>query len=197
MVKKSCNKCGIEKSINDFTKDCTKKDGLRTICRLCGKEKYQQNRDYEIQRSKNYQKNNREKVLKQKLVHAKKYFIKYHDKIKEYQKNYKSNRRKTDILFRMSDRVRSRLNGFLKKNHISKTNGTFEIIGCTPQELKFHLEEKFTDGMSWNNQGEWHIDHKIPLSSANTEEELYKLCHFTNLQPMWAIDNIKKGSKIL
>ena len=51
--------------------------------------------------------------------------------------------------------------------------------------------------MSWENQGEWHIDHKIPLSSAKTEEELYKLCHFTNLQPMWAIENIKKGSKIL
>jgi hypothetical protein len=51
--------------------------------------------------------------------------------------------------------------------------------------------------MSWDNQGQWHIDHIIPLASAKSEEELYKLCHFTNLQPMWAVDNIKKGSKIL
>ena len=51
--------------------------------------------------------------------------------------------------------------------------------------------------MSWENQGKWHIDHIIPLSSAANEEELYKLCHFTNLQPMWATDNIRKGSKII
>lgn len=85
--------------------------------------------------------------------------------------------------------------GQVKK--ITKNNTTFELVGCSPQELKIHLEQKFIYGMSWDNQGEWHIDHIIPLSSAETEEELYKLCHFTNLQPMWALDNIKKGSKIL
>ena len=51
--------------------------------------------------------------------------------------------------------------------------------------------------MSWENQGKWHIDHIIPLSSATNKDELYKLCHFTNLQPMWAIDNIRKGAKII
>jgi hypothetical protein len=49
--------------------------------------------------------------------------------------------------------------------------------------------------MSWNNQGSWHIDHIVPLSSAQTEEEIYKLCHFTNLQPLWAEDNLRKGDK--
>jgi hypothetical protein len=63
--------------------------------------------------------------------------------------------------------------------------------------LKKHLEIQFIEGMSWENQGKWHIDHKIPLSSAKTEEEVYKLCHYTNLQPLWAEDNLKKGSKIL
>jgi hypothetical protein len=197
MVKKNCNKCGVERESDDFTKDCTKKDGLRTICKICSKEKYRQNRDNEILRVKNYQKNNREQVLKQKLIHSKKYFIKNHDKIKEYQKNYKSNRRKTDSLFKLSNGLRSRLYGFLKKRHINKNNTTFEIVGCTPQELKKHLEQTFTGTMSWDNYGEWHIDHKTPLASANNEEELYKLCHFTNLQSMWATDNIKKGSKII
>ena len=51
--------------------------------------------------------------------------------------------------------------------------------------------------MSWENQGKWHIDHITPLSSAKTEEEVYRLCHYTNLQPLWAEDNLKKGSKIL
>ena len=56
---------------------------------------------------------------------------------------------------------------------------------------------KFTTGMSWENRNEWHIDHKIPLSSAKTEEEIYELCHYTNLQPLWAFDNLSKGNKIL
>ena len=51
--------------------------------------------------------------------------------------------------------------------------------------------------MSWYNQGKWHIDHIIPLSSANTEEGIYKLCHYTNLQPLWAEDNLKKGGELL
>jgi hypothetical protein len=85
----------------------------------------------------------------------------------------------------------------LKKLNISKTNKTFEIVGCTPEFLKEHLEKQFVDGMTWENRGEWHIDHKIPLSSAKTEEELYKLCHYTNLQPLWAEENLKKGNKII
>jgi hypothetical protein len=194
---KTCSKCEVERLLTDFSKDCSKKDGLRTICKVCSKEKYQKNREYEIRRSKEYQKNNRAEVLRKKLIHAKKYFLKNQEKIKKYQKNYKSNRRKNDILFKLSHGLRSRLYGFLKKKQISKQNTTFEVVGCSPQELKIYLEQKFINNMSWENQGKWHIDHIIPLSSAKTEEELYKLCHFTNLQPMWATDNIKKGSKII
>ena len=65
------------------------------------------------------------------------------------------------------------------------------------QILKEHLELQFVDGMSWDNRSEWHIDHIIPLSSAKTDEEIYKLCHYTNLQPLWAEDNLKKSNKIL
>jgi hypothetical protein len=88
---------------------------------------------------------------------------------------------------------------FFKSNNIYKTNKTFEIVGCTPQQLKEHIQLQFKDNMSWENYGYygWHIDHIIPLSSANTEKELYKLCHFTNLQPLWAEDNLKKSNKML
>lgn len=194
---KKCNKCKLDRLLSNFSKDCTKKDGLRTICKICGKEKYAQNRETGIQRVKKYQKENREEILQKKLVHAKKYFAKNHDKIKEYQKNYKLNRRKNDILFRLRCNLSSRVRQFIVTKNITKKNTTFQIVGCSPQELKIHLEEKFTQGMSWDNQGKWHVDHIIPLSSAKNEEELYKLCHFTNLQPMWAIENIKKGSKII
>jgi len=59
-----------------------------------------------------------------------------------------------------------------------------------------YIEKQFTKGMSWKNHGEWHIDHIIPLSSAKTEKELYELCHYTNLQPLWKTDNLSKNNKI-
>lgn len=59
--------------------------------------------------------------------------------------------------------------------------------------LKWHLENQFKTDMSWENYGKWEIDHIVPLSSAKTEEELYSLCRYTNLQPLWKTDNIKKG----
>jgi hypothetical protein len=79
----------------------------------------------------------------------------------------------------------------------------FTVSKCVPElpiknlPLFIDLETQFTDGMSWDNRSEWHIDHIIPLSSAKTEDELYKLCHYENLQPLWAEDNLKKGARIL
>jgi hypothetical protein len=86
---------------------------------------------------------------------------------------------------------------FLKRHNISKKNKTMDMVGCDSHFLKEYLEQKFQQGMSWDNYGVWHIDHIIPLSSAKSEEEIYKLCHYTNLQPLWGIDNIKKSNKIL
>jgi hypothetical protein len=125
-------------------------------------------------------------------------------KLKEYQENKKDilnsqakDRRKNNVIINLSNRIRSRMSLYVKKLEIKKTNRTFDIVGCTPSFLRDYLEEKFTLGMNWGNQGNWHIDHIIPLSSAKTEDELYKLCHYTNLQPLWAEDNLKKSNKII
>ena len=93
--------------------------------------------------------------------------------------------------------MRSRLRKYLTIHNITKRNKTFDIVGCTPEFLKEYLEIQFTEGMTWENRCEWHIDHIIPLSSAKNEDELYKLCHYTNLQPLWAEDNLKKSNKII
>jgi hypothetical protein len=93
--------------------------------------------------------------------------------------------------------MRSRLGLFLNVKKITKKNKTFEIIGCSPEFLKEYIENLFIDGMSWENRNQWHIDHIIPLSSAKTEKQMYKLCHYTNLQPLWVEDNLKKSNKIL
>ena len=70
-------------------------------------------------------------------------------------------------------------------------------MGCSPEFLKEHLQSKFKDGMNWDNYGSWHIDHIIPLSSAKTTEEFNTLCHYTNLQPLWASENLSKGKKMV
>ena len=81
----------------------------------------------------------------------------------------------------------------------NKTKKTCELIGCNWEQLKKYLESKFQQGMSWENYAYygWHIDHIIPLASASNREEMEKLCHYTNLQPLWAQDNLSKGDKIV
>ena len=76
-----------------------------------------------------------------------------------------------------------------------KCKKTQDLLGCSYETLRSHLEPMFRDGMSWDNKGKWHIDHIIPLSSAKTKSELEDLCHYRNLQPLWASENIKKGNK--
>jgi len=102
-------------------------------------------------------------------------------------------------LYKIKRRVSARIKEILKLKSFNKKYKTFEIVGCTPQELKEYLEKQFTIGMSWENHGQfgWHIDHIIPLDSGITEDEIYKLCHYTNLQPLWWEENLEKSNKIL
>jgi hypothetical protein len=106
------------------------------------------------------------------------------------------NRRRSNPLALIAERVRSRLRHFIKCRNYSKPSKTQEILGCDWSHLKSHLESQFTKGMSWANRNLWHIDHIIPLASAKSIEEVIKLSHYTNLQPLWAVDNFKKGAKL-
>ena len=95
--------------------------------------------------------------------------------------------------------MRSRLNGAIKNN--SKSGSAVRDLGCSIDELKIYLEKQFQPGMIWKNWGnkggQWSIDHIIPLISVDLKnrEEFLKVCHYTNLRPMWHIDNLKKGDK--
>ena len=88
-------------------------------------------------------------------------------------------------------------NSFRRGGYTKFEKRTESIVGMDYASFKEYLESNFVDGMSWVHRGEWHIDHIIPLSSANTEEELISLCHYSNLQPLWGEDNIRKSNKIL
>jgi len=119
--------------------------------------------------------------------------------IQSYLRKYEKEKRKTDPIFKLTADVRHRLIIFLKESKMRKTNSTFKMVGCTPKFLKKYLEKKFKPGMTWQNHTRtgWHIDHKIPLSSAKTPEAVEKLMHYTNLQPLWAKENIRKSNKII
>ena len=140
----------------------------------------------------------KQKIEKWKLSKGKQYF---RDLINKNQKA----RRNTDPIFKLRQDIRNRLNIFLKISNISKRNKTFIMIGCTPQFLKAYLEKQFyshpltNKNMTWKNHSlkGWHIDHIEPLSLAKTPEDVEKLMHYTNLEPMWAEYNIKKGNKII
>lgn len=182
---KKCNTCKIEKEINEFNKDRCSSDGLKYSCRECTKNKYsiyyKNNKEKEIERQTNYQNNNKSSVKLSRNTRLKKKYD-------------------TDILYRLKINTRNRIKLFLKSINFDKVrNGTFNIVGCTPTELKEHIEKQFTDGMNWSNYGfrGWHIDHIKPLASVENSDDVYKLCHYTNLQPMWAVDNYKKGDRII
>ena len=129
-------------------------------------------------------------------VYNKKYREKNREKIKEYKKQ-KRKEDKNKIL----DLLRSRLKNVLKCVGVSKTIKTLDLLGCTIDEFKTYMESKFTDGMTWKNRGfyGWHIDHIKPCSAFDlTDSEQQKICfHYTNLQPLWCLDNLRKGDRYM
>lgn len=110
----------------------------------------------------------------------------------------KARQQKQIINGKIARSLRRRLSKVVKRLFLFKSNSAVKDLGCSIDELRIHLESKFQPGMSWTNYGEWHIDHIYPLSKVDlsNKEELLKVIHYTNLQPLWAIDNLRKGNRI-
>ena len=96
----------------------------------------------------------------------------------------------------MSERVRSRINGALKKLGESKSRPSLDMVGCSWLELKGHLENQFLLGMMWDNRERWEVDHIVPLALAKTEQDVIDLNHYTNLRPLWKADNLLKSDSL-
>jgi hypothetical protein len=224
METKICKKCLIEKGVCEFYVDKTTKDGKKGSCKDCHRKytlNYRKNNKDKIkERGREYCSNNREKCNKktkkfrdknrenaiersrkwreENKENIKKYNKKYREENKEeillYKRNYENHKLKTDLIHKLKKILRYHTTRGIK----NKKFVTTEIIGCDYIFFKSYFESLFTEGMSWDKIGsEIHIDHIIPLCTAKTEEEVYKLSHYTNLQPLWAKDNLIKGSKIL
>jgi hypothetical protein len=186
--------------------------------KLADKLRYERNKEKIKEQHKEYYENNKEQIKQQqkiyvennkeeKIEYHKEYYLNNKEKITETAKNYYSNNREhirkinniyvtnkllTNPLYKLKNNIQTLIRYSITKAGFKKLSRTEQILGCTYEELKQHLESKFEDWMTWENRGlyngelnyGWDIDHIIPTSSATTEIELLQLHHYTNLQPL-------------
>ena len=195
---KQCRCCKASKPINEFYES---KGKISTNCKECTivKSTIREKENPELIKKyrKKYAEENRESIIANKRVYRKN----NREHFKEYARNYQVRRRSEDDLLRVKHNVRNRLWCAFKKSNWKK-EGSVKLLGAEYETVMAYLESLFVDHMSWDNYGRcvegdcnnyWHIDHKIPLCTATSKEELELLCHYTNLQPLWAIDNLSKS----
>jgi hypothetical protein len=157
------------------------------------KKRYQENKEKFKEYSKKYRASNKEKTSEQN----KEYYSKNKEKLNKRATERTRNRVKIDLIFKIKKTIRNRILKAIKSNY--KNSSSMELLGCSIEFLKDYLESKFQPGMTWENHGVngWHIDHIKPCESFDlTDPEQQKICfHYTNLQPLWAVENLKKGCK--
>jgi hypothetical protein len=131
-----------------------------------------------------------------KSEYSQRTYRKLKTKIRAYKKKRERERYATDPLFKLRRLMRARVRGILKIKNQPKLKSTLEALGCSLEQLKANLERQFKPGMTWENHGEWEIDHRVPISAANTSEEIHLLSYYTNLQPLWKKENRDKSNKM-
>ena len=213
METKRCNKCGAELPATEeyFHKHKGSKDGLRNDCKKCIKEYhktyYIENKEYINARNSNWWNNNREhgKILSAKCYQNNRnrkneqnkiWKDENRERVNELSRKRMNEKYKADLTFRISSNISCSIWRSLKGN--KKHKRWESLVGYNIEQLKEHLEKQFKPGMTWENYGEWHIDHRRPIASFNfttSEDPEFKECWaLENLQPLWAEDNLKKNS---
>lgn len=231
METKICNKCNVEKNIEEFRYRKYKNIYYYvSICKKCEREEnkirsrkyHYEHRDEILIKQHERYKNNKEKYAERN----RQYRINNIDKIKEYEKKrsakrlqdpiylekkrinrekYKTTRnlkerekRKNDLIYKLKTEVRNMINNSFSRKEKQKSKHTEELLGCNIEFFIDYLLQTFKNnyGYEWDKKEKVHIDHIIPLATADTEEEVMRLCNYKNLQLLKAKDNLKKGSKI-
>jgi len=183
---------------------------MKKICIICGIEFKAKRSDTKCCPNKNcknksWNNNNpgrRNELYKRWYNDNIKYFKEYRfnnkDYMKEYQNQYQKERMAKDPGFKILRNLRNRLYKVLKNAGATKSSTTMDLVGCTTNKLLKHFESKFQEGMTWQNQGLWEIDHIIPCASFDLSDpsQQRECFHYTNLQPLWSQDNKSKGAKI-
>lgn len=216
-MEKKCNICNSVKNIEDFYKNqtrcksCTKQYALENKEKIrnyklsyreegrrskSDKKYYLKNKEFINNKNNNYYSKNADKVRKIQREYRESNKESLSIKGSEYSKKY-YNSRKSDPLFKLKGNCRNMIGNAFRFNGYTKNSKTEEVLGCSFEDFKLYLENKFEDWMNWDNYGRfngelnygWDIDHIIPLSSAISEEDMIKLNHYTNLQPLCSYTN--------
>ena len=163
---KVCNTCNVSKSKSNYRNN-------RKQCKTCeNKNRYQKN-----------------KLRRQNDPVFNSWW-------KSYDVDRKRKKENEDPMTGFIQIMRQCVRKSFKRNGYTKKSRAHIILGTDWSVVKSHMESLFKEGMTWNNHGEWHIDHIIPISSGKTEDEVVKLCHYSNLQPLWAEENLLKSNTI-
>ena len=205
---KQCSTCGQIKPLDSFGNSSSSKDGKKNKCSECKKQEYLDNREKRIEQSREYYRLNKDRCIESSKKYREKnlkwyqnnnrvYYQKNMERMKENSKASFYRRIESDIGFRILQRLRKRM--WDATSGRVKSARTAELVGCSHDVLVSHIENQFTDGMTWENYGKWHLDHIIPCASFDLSKpkEQKKCFHYTNLQPLWAVDNIRKSDKLL
>jgi hypothetical protein len=203
---KICKICKKEFIYIGYNQKCCSLNCKKKNKQISTKNWKKQNKNTISVYMKKYRDKNRNRISKAEREYRNKYIIKYkkyyklyrklhREKLSKYGNKYDKNRRKIDINFKLAHYLRIRVNKVLKG--INKSSSTLDLLGCSIDFLKQHLKSKFKPGMSWSNYGfyGWHVDHIIPCVSFDLSKpsEQARCFHFTNLQPLWAEENLRKN----
>lgn len=190
--KKQCSKCSDVLELTEFYNRSDKPHLLESHCKKCiattSKAYILANSEWKKLRDKKYHNANRDKRIG--------YLKEYHQKNKLRKAEYLRNKYHTDPNFKLQQNLRNRIRMALKRQ--SKGAKTMELIGCTVEALRLHIELLFKPGMSWANYGAWQVDHILPCSrfDLSVVANQFKCFHYTNLQPLWEPENRAKSNKI-
>lgn len=178
---KRCSKCGVLKpwTAEFYPRDRSQAAGFAHRCKECDRISRRAATDpaRNSERAKRWARENRKR-------HSANCYVRWQERCEK------------DLNVRVAHYVRARTRQALRQ--VGVTEKTFTLIGCSPVELRAHLEGQFKPGMSWENYGAWHVDHRRPLASFDLTdpEQRRQACHYTNLQPLWAADNLSKGCRL-
>jgi len=192
----TCSKCGEEKplTIEYFYKRKDSPTGYRHDCKDCRKKQslknYYENPEKKREDSNNYYYDNIE------IIKIKKKEYNSREEVKKNRNVRVSNRKSIDPIFKLSLSISKCIFKKIKMGGYTKKSKTYSYLKCDYETFKEYIENQFTEGMSWDNQGEWHLDHYYPVSLAQTEEDMYIFNHYTNFQPLWAEDNLSKSNSV-
>ena len=161
------------------------------------KKHYKKHKEKRLSYHKQWSKENRDRLNE----YHKEWRTKNIDKHRENKRNYEKTRKANDPLYKLINNFRTAIYQVLKENNVQKNGHYFEVLKYSPDDLINHLEKQFTNGMTWDNYGEWHVDHILPISSFNIQEvgdEPFMECwSLRNLRPLWGDENIRKSNKLI